>query len=640
MKKRMIYLIVVLFLGTVFASDGPFKNLPDFQPDANMARSDIPAVYKWNLDPLSSSVDAWNAEIVQCQSDMEGFEALHKTLNTSKGIADYLKAYFQLDEKINRLTLYANMQRDMESTDQEIIARHEKALSMTEELMGKSAALRQAILSLSEKDIDAAMKSQPDIKKYLPYINSLRRRADRVLSPTEEKLLSLAGDNLWAQIDLNELPSASEKAFRAFIAEMALPMISGPDNKQVRLSFSNYGRFRGSSDRVVRKNTVAAMFGTLKGYENTFATTLGEQARFSLFLSRARGYDSVLEAYLDKDNLTPDVYMNLINTVKANVGPLHKYVALRKKAMKLDEVHLYDLYVPMVEQASIEMDYNTGANYVLQALEPLGEDYIKQLKQGMNPANGWIDLYPSRTKNSGAFSTATYGIHPYVKMNFQNSFNDVSTLAHEYGHALHSYYAMSEQSNLSWRYVPFLAEIASTCNEALLSRYMIDNASSKQERIWLLSELLETIRTTIYRQTLFAEFELKLHQLAEKGEPINAAKLNAIYADLLRTYYGPNYTIDENDSIEWAYIPHFYYKYYVFTYATGLSSGIAFAEKILEEGPEARDAYMGMLKGGSSKPPLVLLKDAGLDLSKPEAIAAALKLFDKTLDELNTLLEN
>jgi oligoendopeptidase F len=285
------------------------------------------------------------------------------------------------------------------------------------------------------------------------------------------------------------------------------------------------------------------------------------------------------------------------------------------------------------------MHFNTGAGYLLEALKPLGKDYVTQLKQGLNPANGWIDLYPSQPKNSGAFSTATYGIHPYVKMNFQNSFNDVSTLAHEYGHALHSYYAMQEQSYLAWRYVPFLAEIASTCNEALLSRYMIDKASSKQERIWLLSELLETIRTTIYRQTLFAEFEWKLHQLAEKGEPINAAKLNTIYADLLRTYYGTDYTIDENDSIEWAYIPHFYYKYYVFTYATGLSSGIAFAEKILEEGPAARDAYLGMLKGGSSKPPLVLLQEAGLDLTKPEAIAAALKLFDTTLDELNTLLE-
>jgi len=286
----------------------------------------------------------------------------------------------------------------------------------------------------------------------------------------------------------------------------------------------------------------------------------------------------------------------------------------------------------------LELDYKTGSNYIMEALKPLGDDYTKHLLTGLNPKNGWIDVYPSKDKNSGAFSTSTYGIHPYVKMNFQNDFDGVSTLAHEYGHALHSHYAMSSQSYHSWRYAPFLAEIASTCNEALLSHYMIDNAKSDKERAWLLSELLETIRTTIYRQALFAEFELRLHQLAEAGEPVNAAKLNDIYYELLSTYYGPEYTIDAFDHIEWAYIPHFYYKYYVFTYATGLSTGIAFAEKILAEGEEAQEAYLNMLKGGSSKPPLELLKDAGLDMTRPEVIESALMLFDRTLDELELLL--
>ncbi|MCB0743905.1 MAG: oligoendopeptidase F family protein, partial [Ignavibacteriae bacterium] len=336
--------------------------------------------------------------------------------------------------------------------------------------------------------------------------------------------------------------------------------------------------------------------------------------------------------------LTPDVYMNLINTVRENVKPLHKYIDLRKKALGLDEIHLYDLYVPMVEQSSIEMDYNTGANYILEAIKPMGETYVSKVKEGMNPANGWIDVYPSNDKNSGAFSTSTYGVHPYVKMNFQNTFDDVSTLAHEYGHAMHSYFAMNNQPYLTWRYPPFLAEIASTCNEALLSRYMIENAKTKKDKAWLLSELLETIRTTIYRQAMFSEFELKLHQLAEAGEPIGAAKLNEIYAELIRTYYGPDYTMDENDEVEWAYIPHFYYKYYVFTYANGLSAGIAFADKITKEGKPAQDAYLEMLKGGSSKPPLELLKDAGLDMTKPDAIKSALNLFDKTVDELDQLL--
>jgi oligoendopeptidase F len=638
-NKKFHWLFTAVIFLSVALLAGSIDNLPSFKPDANMSRNEIPDIFKWNLKDLCESDAKWDQEIKQCQNDIKSIKNLHSNLNTAKGLAEYLEAYFNLDDAINRLTLYASLQRDVEATNKEAISRHEMGLSLTEQIMQEGATLRQTILSLKEEDLKIFMQKEQKIEKYLPYIKSLRRRANRVLSPAEEKILSMAGDNLWAQIDLNELPAAPEKAFRALTSEMTLPMVTGPDGKEVRLTFSNYGRLRGSNNREVRKQTVAAMFGTLKSLENTFATTLGEQAKFSLFLSKARGYKTVLEAYLDKDELTPEVYLNLVNTVKANVKPLHKYVNLRKKALKLDDIHLYDLYVPMVEAVEISMDYKNGTKIILEALKPMGENYLNPLKTGLNPENGWIDIYPSNDKNSGAFSTAAYGIHPYVKMNFQDTFNDVSTLAHEYGHALHSYYAMKNQSYLSWRYAPFLAEIASTCNEALLSQYMISNANSDQEKEWFLSELLETIRTTIYRQALFSEFELELHKLAEAGVPITAEKLNTIYGDLIRAYYGPDYVMDENDNMEWAYIPHFYYKYYVFTYATGLSSGIAFADKIVKEGGPAREAYLSMLKGGSSKPPLVLLQEAGLDLTKPAAIESALDLFDKTIDQLEELLD-
>lgn len=633
MHKRIFILLFLFILNTsMLLAQQPFM------PDANMSRADVPEQYKWDLSDLVSSDAEWEKGIQECAQKLDGISQFHAGLNTAKGLFNYMDAYFKLDNRVNRLTLYAGLQRDVESTNQMAITRHEKALGLTEQLMREGAVYRRTILGMPEKKLQAFISEEKGLQQFGPYINSLRRRAERVLSPAEERILSLAGDNLWAQIDLNELPAAPEKAFRALVSEMTLPIITAPDGKQVRLSFSNYGRFRGSDNRQVRKETVAAMFGTLKGLENTFATTLGEQARFSLFLAKARGYDTVLEAYLDKDELTPDVYYNLVNTVRANVKPLHKYVELRKKLLKLDEVHLYDLYVPLVEAADIKMDYQNGTNIIVEALQPMGPDYIANLKTGLDPASGWIDIYPSNDKGSGAFSASTYGVHPYVKMNFQNSFDDVSTLAHEYGHALHSHYSMSGQSYLSWRYPPFLAEIASTCNEALLSQYMIKNAKTKQEKAWLLSELLETIRTTIYRQTLFAEFELRLHELAEAGEPVTAEKLNNIYEELIKTYYGPAYSIDENDHMEWAYIPHFYYKYYVFTYATGLSAGIAFAEKIQEEGQPARDAYLTMLKGGNSRPPLDMLRDAGVDMTKPQAIQSALQLFDRTVDELDKLL--
>jgi len=639
MIKKIIGLVIfIIMLGFVVVSDGPYLNLPEFTPDANISRDKIPSVYKWNLEDICPDLEKWNKGISQCEQDLHSLKGLQKELNTTKGMVKYLKTYFDLDHRINSLTLYANMERDVEASNQETITRHEKALNLTEELMMEGSVLRQAAMKYTPEKLKKATQEVTELKEYLPFFNGILRRADRMLSKEEEKVLSLAGDNLWAQIDLNELPSASEKAFRAIIADLNLPKIKNEQGKEVQLTFANYGRYRGSSDRSTRERTVNAMFNALKDYENTFATTLGEQAKYSLFLSKARGYETVLEAYLDKDNLTPDVYMNLVNTVKANVKPLHKYIDLRKKALGLDEVHLYDLYVPMVEQSSIEMDYNTGSAYILEAIKPMGEKYVNQVKYGMDPNNGWIDVFPANDKNSGAFSTATYGIHPYVKMNFKKTFNEVPRLALEYGHAIHSYFAMNTQPYLSWRYPPFLAEIASTCNEALLSQYMISNATSKKDKAWLLSELLETIRTTIYRQSLFAEFELRLHELAEAGEPIGAGKLNEIYAELIKTYYGPNYTMDKNDHIEWAYIPHFYYKYYVFTYATGLSAGIAFAEKIANEGETAQEAYIEMLKGGSSKPPLDLLRNAGLDMTKPDAIQSALKLFDKTVKELEVLL--
>lgn len=632
---RLLSVGLIVFL---MAFHGISLAAPTFQPDANMDRSDIPSVYCWDLTPLCASDAKWQEEMRGVQAAIQQLDDLQQDISTPHGLFKYLEIYFTTDDHINRLTLYANLKRDTDNTSQTVIANHNQALDLTAKVMEKGNILRQTILELSDQALHQSVKEEPGLESYLFYIDNLRKRADRVLSPKEERLLSMAGDNYWAQIDLNELPAPPEKTFTALIADMTLPEVTNANGEKVRLSFANYGLLRGSENRDVRRETVEAMFSTLKGLENTFAVTLGEQARFNVFLAKARGYNTALEAYLDRDQLTPDVYYNLIQTVHANLEPLHKYVDLRKKALKFDEIHLYDLYVPMVADASMEIDFNQAVDIIQKSLAPMGKDYVNPLKIAMDPKNGWVDVYPSQNKNSGAFSSSTYGHHPYVKMNYQNQFDDCSTLAHEYGHAMHSYYAMN-QPYLSWRYSPFLAEIASTCNEALLSSYMIQNARSKKEKAWLITELLETIRTTIYRQTLFAEFELRVHALAEAGEPINAEKLNAIYANLIRDYYGPGYTMDANDCVEWAYIPHFYYKYYVFTYATGLSSGIAFAEKIKQGDVKTREAYLNMLKGGCSEPPLVLLQKAGLDLTKPEAIASALKLFDRSLDELNQLLD-
>jgi oligoendopeptidase F len=403
---------------------------------------------------------------------------------------------------------------------------------------------------------------------------------------------------------------------------------------------ANYARYRSSVDRQVRRDAVAALFGTLKGLENTFAATLGGQAQFSVFLARSRGYDTAVEAYLDKDQLDPAIYHTLIDTVRAHAPALHRYVELRKRVMDLDELHLYDLYVPLVEGGDRDIPYADGAKMVLESMAPLGDEYRATVRWLLDPATGCVDVYPSRDKDSGASSNSVFGVHPFIKMNYLNRFVDVSTLTHEFGHAVHTHLANTNQPYLSSRYVPFLAEVASTCNEALLFKYAVANAASDAERAWLLTELVERIRATIYRQALFAEFELAVHRLAEAGEPITADSLNSIYAGLLRDYYGPGYTIDPHDSIEWAYIPHLYFKYYVFVYATGMSSGIAIAERIAGGEAGAADALLEMLSGGNSKPPLELLEGAGVDLSRPDAIASALELFDRTVAQLEELLVN
>ncbi len=640
--KRFLGFVVALVLTFAAGSSvlaGGLQDLPEWQPDANAERSAIPGVYKWQLDVLVADDEAWEAGAKDAAQKLETLGELRVGLAKPEGLAKYLEAYFAADELINRLTLYANLRRDTDTVNQAVIARHQRALGMTNDLMGEGPVLREAILSLDGQATEKAYAAEPALENFRPFINQLRRRADHVLGPEGEKVLALAGDNLWAQIDLNELPSPSENAFGSLISEMSLPEVIDEQGDPVQLSFSNYGLLRGSSNREVRRQAVAGMFETLRGYENTFAATLGGQAAFDVFLGRARGYDSALEAYLDKDDLDPSVYRNLIETVRANAPLLHRYIALRKQIMQVDEVHLYDLYVPLAESAGSEMTYAEGAAHILEALKPMGKAYTDRLAEGLDPASGWIDVYPSKNKDSGAFSASAYGVRPFIKMNFQNQYDDVSTLAHEFGHALHSDFSMKGQGYQTWRYPPFLAEIASTCNEMLLSHYMVEQASSDAERAWLLSELLESFRTTIFRQAMFADFELQVHELVEDGEPVTAEAFNGIYRGLVEAYYGPDYTIDENDAIEWAYIPNLYYKYYVFTYATGLTSGIAIAERIRSGVPGATEAYLGMLKGGCSRPPLDMLRDAGVDLSKPDPIDAAMAVFERTLTQLEELLE-
>jgi len=390
----------------------------------------------------------------------------------------------------------------------------------------------------------------------------------------------------------------------------------------------------------VRKAAVDALFGTLKKYEHILAASLAAEVRRDVKFAKARRYEHTMNAYLDIDNIRPGVVENLISVVHKNLKYLHRYVALRKRIMRLKDIHIYDLYSPLVKEVNMNIPYEKAVAMVSEALLPLGDEYVSVLSRAMQPGSGWNDVYPNRGKESGAFSNSVWGVHPFNKLNYMNTLDDVFTLAHEMGHAMHSYLNAKAQPYFLSGYSTFTAEIASTFNETLLMHYLLEKYSHNRRLMtYLLGRQIENLRTTIYRQVLFAEFEKKIHELAEQGEPLTADLFNKIYESLIKKYYGRGFSVGENDGVEWAYIPHFYYKYYVYTYATGLSSGISLAHSVLSEGKPARERYLNMLREPNTMPPLLALKKAGVDLTKPDAVDAACKLMGQSIERIEQLLK-
>ena len=637
--RSVSFLVLLVALGAfaLRAAPAAADDPPVYTPEPGALRGDVPDVYKWDLTPLFATPEAWENALTGVEAQLPTLAAFRGQLSDPGALNECLGLYFDLHDRTNRITLYAALLLDAEQANESHQGMSDRGLALMDRLMGEATFIRTEILALDDKDLDRATKKVPELAAYRRYIDDLRRRRGRVLDADGERVLSLFGDNLWAEIDLNEIPSPAEKAYVAMLTDIAWPAVHDAEGNEVPLGMSGYVRYRRDPDREVRREAVGAFLATLRQYEHVFTATLGAQAEFDVTLARARGYDSAREAYLDKDGLEPVVYDTLIATVRENLEPLHRYVALRGRILGIEDVHLYDLYVPMIADAGSTVPFAEARATILEALEPLGEPYLAVLDQGLDPHNGWLDLYPAEGKASGAFCASVYGEHPYVKMNYQDSVHDMSTLAHEYGHAMHSHLSAEGQGYPDYRYVPFLAEIASTANEALLVDHLLEHAGDDRVRASLLADQLESIRGTIYRQALFAEFELAVHRFAEEGTPITAGLLEQTYLELLRAYYGDAYHLGPDDGMEWAYIPHFYWKYYVWVYATGLSSGIAIADRV-RQGPAERDAFLRMLESGNSRPPLDLLRDAGVDLSRPDAIEAALARFSRSLGELEALL--
>ena len=489
-----------------------------------------------------------------------------------------------------------------------------------------SAPVDAWVVSMEEDKIQQFYQEAPELSRYKVTIDELRRRKAHTLSPELEELLASS----------KEMGAAVDKSYSLFLdADFENPTIEGEDGEAVKITTGRFIPLLESKDVRVRREAFQAYYARYEQYKNTFASLYEGKAKANYFYARARKYNSCVEAAVDANNVPKEVYFNLIEAVHENMHYMHEYMSLRKKLMGVEELHMYDVYVPIVGEESGKVTYQQAQEEIVEALQVLGEDYARVLKEGF--ANRWIDKYENEGKRSGAYSAGCYAAHPFVLMNYQGNLDSEFTLAHEMGHALHSYYSAKNNNVFDSEYKIFVAEVASTCNEALLMDYLLKHTTDKRKKAYLINHFLHQFRSTLYRQTMFAEFELLTHQMVEKGRTLTAESLKELYYGLNVQYYGKDVVIDGEIAIEWARIPHFYYNFYVYQYATSFAASMALSKKILEEGEPAVKRYLKFLKGGCSKPPIELLKEAGVDMTAKEPICEALKAFGELIKEMEGL---
>ncbi|MBR3561404.1 MAG: oligoendopeptidase F [Oscillospiraceae bacterium] len=592
----------------------------------NTKRDDVPAEYTWNLADLYESDEAWRRENEALRALPEQVKAYQGRLGAS---AAELLAYFRLADEGNlrysRLVNYAMRKADQDQGDSVYQDMNGKAMSAVVSISSAMSFAAPEIMAIPDETLERFFAEEPALEEYRRSVYQIRRRKAHILSPAEEKLLAAAGE-------VSNAPGQIGSIFRN--ADLSFPDVEDGEGKQYTLTNGSFVPLEESADRVLRKNAFETYYGVLGQFRNTSATLLDAQFKQLRFHSEARGYASTLEASLDVTEVPTSVYHNLIDTVHANLDKMYRYVALRKKLLGVDELHMYDVYTPIVSDVARKIDYEEAKATVLDALAVLGEDYTAMLRQGFE--NRWIDVYENAGKRSGAYSAGGRP-HPYVLLNHKDTLDSMFTLAHEMGHSLHTCYSVKNQPVSTSDYVIFVAEVASTCNEVLLMRYLLGKTTDKKERAYLINHFLDSFKGTVYRQTMFAEFELAMGKMAETGDTLTADALCGKYLALNKLYFGPDMFSDDGIALEWSRIPHFYYNYYVFQYATSFCAAVAIADRILKEGKTAVAEYKNFLSGGSSADPISLLKIAGVDMSTPAPVNAALSLFGELVAEMEKL---
>jgi oligoendopeptidase F len=592
------------------------------------ARSEIPEQYKWHLNDIYENDDLWQEDFSKLKNSLSHISNYAGTLkNSAQDLLACLKATDEIGKIGGKLYAYARMHRDENTADANYQAMTGKLESLLAEAGAATAFIEPEILALPDETLAAFRKQETGLKEYSFYFTNLARQKEHVLSPAEEAILS----------SLSDVTQASENTFNMLAhADIEFPQTINEQGQMVDLSEGRYSLFIRSSDRNVRQQAFINLFNTYNHFRNTFASTLSGNVKKNVFYAKTRKYNSTLESSLQGDNVPTEVYDNLITTVHNNLTPLHRYVALKKKYLNLEEIHMYDLYTPLVSDVKLPLPYEEGVKLVSTGLKPLGSEYANIFDKGIT--SGWIDVYENKGKQTGAYSWGNYGTHPFVLLNYNDRYDDVSTLAHEMGHAIHSYYSQENQPYSTSSYTIFCAEVASTTNEILLLDHMLTTTTDKKIKMYLINQYLEQVRATVYRQTMFAEFEKLLYEISEKGESITADMLDALWHELNVTYYGPDVVVDKEVDVEWARIPHFYWDFYVYQYVTGYSAATTLAEKIKSEGPTAQEKYINFLKSGGSDYSLNILKAAGVDMSSPRPVEITLEKFSTMLDEMEGLL--
>ena len=593
-------------------------------------RDEIDDRYKWNIAAMYADEDEWEKDFKEAGEMAEAFVEYSGRLG--EGAEVLLSALQDRDAlwmKAEKVYVYSQMKKDEDNRSSRYQELNQRAQSLLAEISARTSFFTPQLTELPEGTIEKYMAENSGLEMYSYMLLDLIRRKQHILSGESEELLA----------QMSEIAGAPKQIFAMINnADIKFGKIRDEEGDEIEVTHGNYISLMESSDRAVRKAAYENLYAAYSAQKNTLAATYNYNVKKNCIISKIRKYPSALAAELDGDRIPEDVYLNLVKSVNDNLDILHRYVILRKKILGVEEIHMYDMYAPLVDMPKRDVPYEEALDVVRKGLRPMGEDYLKVLNDGIEA--GWIDVYENEGKTSGAYSFGSYDSMPYVLLNYNNKFKDAFTIVHELGHSMNSYYTRQKQPYIYGGHSIFTAEVASTVNECLLMHDLLKDCSDRQEKLYLLTIYIEEFRATVFRQTMFAEFELAVHEAVGNGEVMTAERLCDIYGELNRKYFGPEVVYDDRIAMEWARIPHFYNAFYVYKYATGYSAAVALSDKIIREGGAARDAYMEFLAAGDSDYPIELLKRAGVDMSTPDVVDSAMKTFRELIGQLEELVEN